>query len=175
MSVATIPFVSDDRERERQELILAAAGAARLAGRVSLAWHLRQRDGRRAGELALKAREMIALPEIELAQARWGALRLALVDAEACWLRADDDTARRLAIEAVESAQQMGEDAAAADAHWIRAQVASDLGNTLLRDTSLQACEALARRLVDAQRALIAHAAFARWAVFADPVRARER
>jgi diguanylate cyclase (GGDEF)-like protein len=175
MSVASIPFVIDDQELERQELALAPVGAARLTGLVSLAWHLRQRDGRRAGELSQQAREMIAQRDADPQQARSTALRLTLVDAEVCWLLADYGTALRLASAAVEAAQQMGDGAIGADAHWIRAQVASDLGDTALRDISLQACEGLAQRLDDPQRALIARAAIARWAVFADPLQARER
>jgi hypothetical protein len=149
MSVASIPFVIDDQELERQELALAPVGAARLTGLVSLAWHLRQRDGRRAGELSQQAREMIAQRDADPQQARSTALRLTLVDAEVCWLLADYGTALRLASAAVEAAQQMGDGAIGADAHWIRAQVASDLGDTALRDISLQACEGLAQRLDD--------------------------
>lgn len=175
MSLVSIPFVIDDQALERLELNLAAAGPARLIGLVSLAWHLRQRDGRRAGELAQQAREMFAQSHGDPVQAHWIAMRLSLVDAELCWLRADYDTAQGLASQVIESALQAGDAAAGADGHWIRAQVASDLGDTVLRDTALQACELVAQQLDDPQRALIAHAAIARWSVFADPVRARER
>jgi len=72
-------------------------------------------------------------------------------------------------------ARAAGDLAAEADAHWIDASLAGDLGDTGRRDQGLQSCEALARRLGDEQRLLIAQGAMARWAVFADPGLARER
>jgi diguanylate cyclase (GGDEF)-like protein len=175
VSAVPLPFVVDEQELEQQERTLAASGEARLAGLVHLAWHLRQRNGKRAAELAREAREL--LPQLALGETRVRAtsMRLALVDAELCWGRADYGNARRLVAEAREAAQSSGDLAAAADALWVDAQIAVDLGDPALRDASLQGCEEFARRLDDPQRTLIAQAAIARWSVFTDPRLARER
>ncbi len=175
MSAVPIPFVVDEQELEQQERALAPSGEARLIGLVPLAWHLRQRDGKRAAELAREARELLRQFELGESRARAMALRLALVDAEVSWGLADYAHAQRLVDDAIEAAQASGDLAAAADARWIDASLASDLGDTVRRDESLQACEALAQRLDDLQRTLIARAAAARWAVFSDPRLARER
>ena len=175
MSAVPLPFVVDEQELEQQERTLAASGEARLAGLVHLAWHLRQRDGKRAAELAREAREL--MPQLALGETRVRAtaMRLALVDAELSWGRADYDNARRSVAEAREAARSSGDLAAAADALWVDAQIAVDLGDPAMRDASLQGCEELARRLDDPQRTLIAQAAIARWSVFTDPRLARER
>ena len=175
MSAVPLPFVVDEQELEQQERTLAASGEARLAGLVHLAWHLRQRDGKRAAELAREAREL--MPQLALGEThvRATAMRLALVDAELSWGRADYDNARRLVAEAREAARSSGDLAAAADALWVDAQIAVDLGDPAMRDASLQGCEEFARRLDDPQRTLIAQAAIARWSVFTDPRLARER
>jgi len=175
VSAVPLPFVVDEQELEQQERTLAASGEARLAGLVHLAWHLRQRNGKRAAELAREAREL--MPQLALGETRVRAtaMRLALVDAELSWGRADYGNARRLVAEAREAAQSSGDLAAAADALWVDAQIAVDLGDPAMRDASLQGCEEFARRLDDPQRTLIAQAAIARWSVFTDPRLARER
>ena len=175
MSATPLPFVVDEQELEQQERTLAASGEARLAGLVHLAWHLRQRDGKRAAALAGEAREL--MPQLALGEARVRAtaMRLALVDAELAWGRADYDNAQRLVAEATAAARSLGDLAAAADALWVDAQIAVDLGDPAMRDTSLQGCEEFARRLDDQQRTLIAQGAIARWSVFTDPRLARER
>jgi len=177
VSAPPIPFVVDEQELEHQERALAGSGQARLTGLVTVAWHLRQRDGKRAAELAREARQLIAQPETALAEstARSLSLRLALVEAEISWGQADFEQAQRLVDDAMALAQATGDLAAAADAHWIAASLAGDLGETARRDEALQACEALAHRLDDEQRMLIAQGATARWAVFSDPGLARER
>ena len=170
-----IPFVVDDQDLEHQERSLAPSGQARLDGLAALAWHLRQRDGKRAAEFVREARELLAGAAPGAEDARATALRLALVDAELSYGRADHDAAQRLVDDTLAAAQSLGDLAAAADASWLDASIASDLGDNPRRDASLQACEAFARRLDDAKRTLIAQAAIARWAVFTDPRLARER
>ncbi|MFL6700361.1 MAG: diguanylate cyclase [Vitreoscilla sp.] len=175
MSAAFIPFVVDSHELEQLERTLGASGESRLSGLAPLAWHLRQRDGPRAAELAREGRELMSRLELDEPRARAISLRLTLVEAEVTWGLADYEQAQRLVDGAMTLAQASGDTAAAADAHWIAASLASDLGDTARRDESLQACEAMARQLGDTQRMLIAQAATARWAVFADPGQARER
>jgi diguanylate cyclase (GGDEF)-like protein len=177
VSALSIPFVVDAHELEQQERALAASGEARLTGLVSLAWHLRQRDGKRAAELASEARQSLATlePALGASKARAIDLRLSLVEAEISWGLADFEQAQRLVDDVKAQAEASGDLAAAADAHWIDASLAGDLGETARRDEALQACEALAGRLDDEQRMLIAQGALARWAVFSDPGLARER
>ena len=175
MSTIVLSFVADDQALQHQERSLAPAGQARLDDLVALAWHLRQRDGRRAAEFVRQARELLAGDGADGHAARATALRLALVDAELAYGRADHDGAQRLVDDSLAAARLLGDLAAAADASWLDAAIASDLGDNARRDASLQACEDFARRLDDPQRTLIAQAAIARWAVFTDPRLARER
>ena len=175
MSAVPIPFVVDEQELEQQERALAPSGEARLTGLVTLAWHLRQRDGKRAAELAQEARELMPQFELGESHACAMALRLALVDAELYWGHADYDNAQHVIADAIEAARLSGDLAAAADALWVDAQIAVDLGDPARRDASLQGCEEFARQLDDPQRTLIAQAANARWSVFTDPRLARER
>jgi len=165
VAAVTLPFVVDEPELEQQERALAASGEARLDGLVALAWHLRQRNGRRASEIAAEARALAAQLALGEASARSAGLRLALVDAEVGWCQADYDGAQRLVdgvIASTRDARDLADTAAAADAHWLAATLASDLGDTEVRDASLQACETLACRLDDAQRTLIAQTYIAR-------------
>jgi len=175
VSSVPIPFAVDEQELEHQERALAASGESRLTGLVHLAWHLRQRDGKRAAELTREARELLSHLEPGDARGHSLALRLALVDAELCWGHADYEGAEALIASALADAEAAGDLAAAADTRWVEAQLAVDLGDTPRRDAALQRCEELARRLDDRQRTLIAQAAIARWAVFTDPRLARER
>src|SRR4051812_38418809 len=94
-----LPFVIDEQALEQRERALAASGADRLDGLVALAWHLRQRNGRRATEIAGEARALAGQLALGDASMRGTSLRLALVDAEVCWGRADYDGAQRLANE----------------------------------------------------------------------------
>ena len=142
---------------------------------MPLAWHLRQRDGKRAAELVREARELIAQSPLDAQQERTLVLRLDLVDAELCWGHADYERAQRGTGEALAMARSSGDLAAAADALWVDAQVAVDLGDPVRRDASLQSCEDCARQLDDRQRTLIAQGAIARWSVFTDLRLARER
>ena len=175
VSAVSIPFVVDQQELERQERALPAFGASRLQALVPLAWHLRQRDGKRAAELVREARELIAQSPLDAQQERTLVLRLDLVDAELCWGHADYERAQRVTGEALAMARSSGDLAAAADALWVDAQVAVDLGDPVRRDASLQSCEDCARQLDDRQRTLIAQGAIARWSVFTDLRLARER
>jgi diguanylate cyclase (GGDEF)-like protein len=177
VSALSLPFVVDAHELEQQERALAASGEARVTGLVSLAWHLRQRDGKRAAGLASEARQSLATlePALGAPKGRQIGFRLALVEAEISWGLADFEQAQRLVDGVKAQAEAAGDLAAAADAHWLDASLAGDLGETVRRDEALQACEALARRLDDEQRMLIAQGATARWAVFSDPGLARER
>ena len=79
MSAVPLPFVVDEQALEQQERTLAVSGEARLTGLVHLAWHLRQRDGKRAAELAREARGL--MPQLGLAEARARATAMRLSSA----------------------------------------------------------------------------------------------
>lgn len=89
MSAAFIPFVVDSHELEQLERTLGASGESRLSGLAPLAWHLRQRDGPRAAELAREGRELMSRLELDEPRARAISLRLTLVEAEVTWGLAD--------------------------------------------------------------------------------------
>jgi diguanylate cyclase (GGDEF)-like protein len=176
MPDSAIPFVVAEGEVDRLERQLGVlAGVDRLPVLVSLAWQLRQRDGRRAAALAQEARAMLPLPGDRDAGQRRQALRLALAEAEVHWQFVEYDDARRLADESVLEAALLGDTVAGADAHWILATLANDLGDMPLRDASFAACEAHAEAAGDDRRATIAKAAMARWAVFSNMQVAHDR
>ncbi|GGX84910.1 GAF domain-containing protein [Massilia dura] len=166
-------FASDDAIAQWELALPELAGAARLPVLAELAWHLRQRDTSRAMALADEAE--LLLPELD-AQARGAiAARLQLLRAEGRWLTGELDRARSMAEGARDAFRAIGDMAGCADAHWLCAWIAVDRGDHACRDRELECSAAAAQDAGDAERAAIAEAASARWAVLRDPETARAR
>lgn len=141
-------------------------GSVRLAPLLALAWHLRQRDPARARALAGEAAALAAtLPEL---QRRHAEARLALVDGESEWLSCRLDAAHALALRAAQTCDALGDAAGSADAHWLRAWIEVDRGNSAASDAALAAAAAAARRAGDPVRIDVFDACAALFAVFRD-------
>jgi signal transduction histidine kinase len=161
-------FTLDEDVAQAEAALPALHGAERLAARASLAWHLRQRDTRRA--LALAAEVLAALPSSTLPAASRAACaaRMQLVQAEAAWLAGALDAALAQTHAALQRFDGIDDHAGCADSHWLLAWIGVDRGDHVAADAAFAACGARARRAGDALRAELADAACARWAVLAE-------
>jgi len=168
-------FADDNAVAQWELELLPLRGIERLPLLLSLAWHLRQRDGKRAQELV---REVGALlPSAHLpddARASVDA-RLQLIDGEIRWLHGELDAASSLAARALEVFETQGDTIGRADAHWLKAWICVDRGNHGQRDAELEACASAAHAAGDQQRATIADAVQARWAALRDLHAATQR
>ncbi|TWI70254.1 signal transduction histidine kinase [Pseudoduganella lurida] len=166
-------FASDTAVTHWEAALPPLAGAARLDVVVQLAWHLRQRDSARAAQLADEAETLLQSANDEQREAT--AARLQLLRAELCWLTGDLETAQGMADAARETLCSIPDDAGCADAHWLCAWIAVDQGDHVRRDQELERCVEAAHAAGDTERAAIAEAASARWAVLRDLDAARAR
>ncbi|WP_035374386.1 tetratricopeptide repeat-containing sensor histidine kinase [Pseudoduganella violaceinigra] len=168
-------FADDDAVAQWELELLPLRGMARLPVLLPLAWHLRQRDGKRARQLAQEAAEL--LPSAQLPEANRAQLeaRLQLVDGEIRWLDGELEAGAALAARAQDVFTAQGDHAGRADAHWLKAWISVDRGNHAQRDAELEACSEAAHAADDEQRAAIADAVQARWAALRDLHAATER
>jgi len=168
-------FADDDAVAQWELELLPLRGIARLPVLLPLAWHLRQRDGKRAQELAREASAL--LPAAHLPDDARASLeaRLQLVDGEIRWLLGELDAAASLASRALEVFDAQDDHIGRADAHWLKAWISVDRGNHGQRDAELEACSAAAHLAGDEQRATVADAVQARWAALRDLRAATER
>jgi signal transduction histidine kinase len=166
-------FASDTSVAECEAVLPALVGPARLAALVTLSWQLRQRDSTRAAALVDEAQALLQLVDDQTREAI--AARLLLLRAELRWLSGDLDTAQAMAEAARETLCAMADDAGCADAHWLCAWIAVDRGDHVRRDLELERCAQVAQAAGDTERAAIAEAASARWAVLRDLDAARAR
>ena len=168
-------FALDEDVAKWEVALLPLRGVARLPVQVPLAWHLRQRDTARATALAAEA--LALLPQAGLADeaAQLITARLQLIEAEALWLQGELDSAEARAEQAYALLCGLGDYTGCADAHWLRAWIAIDRGEHAQCDTELDRAVAAARAAGDDDRAAIAEAAMARWAVLRDPQAAAAR
>ncbi|MBT9491985.1 MAG: GGDEF domain-containing protein [Paucibacter sp.] len=137
-------FLTDD-DFTQLELALASAGAAaEPAERVALAWHLRERDTRRARKLAEQAlAELPAGPDGDSPVARLR-LRLQLLLAECHWLFAELEAAEDQALALVQQAGRLEDVLVLADAHLLLAHIAGDRGDLARRCSELDVAAAVA-------------------------------
>jgi diguanylate cyclase (GGDEF)-like protein len=150
-----------------------AADAARRDGGLLLAlsWHLRERDTRRS--LALADEAEVALAPLPAPHRARPFLRLRLIRAYSRWLFADLDQAAE-GVDAV-LADEAADDVLRADAHWLRAWVAGDKGDSAQLQSHLQRSADCARAAGDLLRADIADAGRVRMEVLRDQAAAEKR
>ncbi|GJI98855.1 hypothetical protein RugamoR57_55730 [Duganella caerulea] len=168
-------YAVDDEVAHWEAALQPLRGPARLPVLVPLAWHLRQRDTARAVALAAEGRQLLpatALPPDDMSLI---SARLQLVQAEAVWLAGELDDAGALAAVCHEQLSRLDDHEGRADAHWLRAWIAIDRGDHRTGDHELELMAAAARACGDDQRADIAEAAIARWAVLQDLRSAEQR
>ncbi|WP_338845545.1 ATP-binding protein [Massilia sp. W12] len=159
-------FWSDEEVARLEAELPQLHETARLTVMLPLAWALRQRDARRALQLAEEAETLLLHKSLAPQKRRQAQARLNLVRAEVRWLYAQLDTAEALAVAALKECISMGDEAGAADAHWLLAWIAGDRGHSLARDAGLEAAASHARNAQDLVRLDIAEAALARLSVW---------
>ena len=156
-------FALDAEVAKGERALARSIGRDRLGALVPLAWHLRQRDTRRALALADEAESLIDALDVCARERAGAGARLSLVRGEAKWLFAELDVAEALADEALEAFTTLADEIGCADAHWLRAFIAFDRGNIGRGDTELEAAAAHASRACDVPRFDLAQAVSAMW------------
>ncbi len=153
-------FVHED-ELAALEMPSAATSAVSLhAQQIELAWHLRQRDTRRAESLAQ------VLLQQPLSSAEHA--RLQLVLGEARWLFAEFESAKKHADSALQQFIALQDGSGICDAQWLLSAIAIDQGRQGDSRLALQAAAIAAAQAGDTLRLAIVEAAQARWAFFAN-------
>lgn len=168
-------FFAINAEVARWETLLATTqGVERVPVLCLLAWHLRQRDTRRALQLVDEVRLLLqdgsAINEHPLTQAR-----LQLVEAEAQWLFADLASAEASARNVLQIFTTHRDWCSCADAQWLLGWIAIDSGKLELGDAELEAMIGSAEQAADGMRLAVAQAAIGRMAALRNPVDAEKR
>ncbi|MCZ8074338.1 MAG: GGDEF domain-containing protein, partial [Paucibacter sp.] len=112
-------------------------GEARLSVLLPLAWHLRQRDCKRALLLVNEAEEWLAQVSWDEARIQACHARLLLVLGEVAWLFAQLDAAEQYAEAAVENFAQLGDRVGRGDGQLLRAALCTERGDSAARDACL--------------------------------------
>ncbi len=168
-------FAQDDQVADWENALLPLRGAARLPLLLPLAWHLRQRDSRRAAALASEGQLLLRNTPMPDEQQRRLNARLQLVQAETVWLAGNLETASELLEPAYDIFCHLGDHQGCADTHWLRAWIAIDHGDHRSAESELELMAAAARGVHDQARIDVAEAATARWAVLHDLMSAERR
>ena len=168
-------FADDNAVAQWELELLPLRGIARLPLLLPLAWHLRQRDGKRAQELAGEVSAL--LPSARLPDEARASIeaRLQLIDGEIRWLQGELDAASNLSSRALEVFETQDDNIGCVDAHWLRSWISVDRGNHGQRDAELEACANAAHAAGDWQRCNIVDAVQARWAALRDLHAATQR
>ncbi|HTD02276.1 tetratricopeptide repeat-containing sensor histidine kinase [Undibacterium sp.] len=145
-------FALDEQLAQSEADLLALTGNMRIRALASLSWNLRQRDTRRAMLLADEAQAMLSTSNWPELEKQGVAARLQLVLAEAKWLFAELEAAQLLAQAALASFARLDDAIGEADANWLLAQIASDLGQHQASRTALRAAADKARQANDPLR-----------------------
>lgn len=161
-----------ERNAEVDRLAGAAESARsdddRVLLQTMLAWYLRQQDNARANALVLDTRQRLETLALPSETAQQLAARLALVDAETCWLQSELESALQAASTALGRFQGLQDCVGCADALATLAAIHSSAGNLALRDESLANAVQHARLGQDAQRVDCFEAHQARYATLRD-------
>jgi signal transduction histidine kinase len=121
-------FALDSEVTRLESALPPLRGHQRLAALIPLSWHLRQRDTRRALLLADEAEVLAAESTLPPDQAQTIRARLALIRAEAHWLRAELDAADTLAASALTQFTLQGDANGQTDACWLQSWIAHARG-----------------------------------------------
>jgi signal transduction histidine kinase len=154
-------FVSDEAFKRLETRLEQQVSLTTL---VELAWHCRQRDTRRALQLADQAIKLLrqaALPERACMAAR-----LRLVKAESNWLFTHLGAAQTIAQRALQRFTQYHDLIGQADATWVLGRILYDQGNILELEVHLQHASDLAGQANDSTRAVFFHADYASFFAF---------
>ncbi len=159
-------FALDDEVARLQELV--EADACSLAQRLSLAWHMRQRNSNSALSLAHQVHNQLQQqPDLPLQ------LRLDLLFGEIHWLQAELTQADNLAAQVLQQASHEPVSQAflivQADAWWLRGWLYFEQGQEEARDHAWQTMQQLASTADDAIRQELATVCLAAMQCFRAP------
>jgi signal transduction histidine kinase len=162
-------FAVDDDVAALEQTLLSVSGTVSIDALLQLAWQLRQRDTARALALARHITARVSSEKLPAKQSQPIILRLRLIAAEAQWLDASLDLACEMAQKILSDAGKMAAGEATtlirADAHYLLAWIAHDLGDGAGRDQQFRTMAALTENC-EPNRTTIAHASLARFMVF---------
>ena len=161
-------FTVDENVARWETALPSLRGIDRLSTLLPLAWHLRQRDSRRAVLLADEALALLPQSELNEHERACGAARMGLVHGEARWLDGELDAAAAKVREMLDRFTALDDRAGCADAHWLLAWIAVDRGDHGASDTEFALAAEAASHGRDELRTLVAQAAIARWDVLRD-------
>jgi len=181
MNLALEFYATDDAVARLEANLAEAQGLARLQALVAVAWHVRQRDARRALVLVEEAlaglfgafSDLTERDENQYA----GNLqaRLMLVRGEVKLLLGELVASAKLAAQALQDFAACADDIGCADAHWLQFSIAQGQGDSTRADAELRAVANHAHSGVDPVRVTIAHAALATRDVYRDATAASQR
>ncbi|MEN9865126.1 MAG: hypothetical protein RL748_716, partial [Pseudomonadota bacterium] len=134
---------------------------------LALAWHLRQRDTRRALACVGQISQLLRHAKLPRWQRLQITARMRLVQAEAHWLMAQPLAAEQKVSRALQHFTTLQDAAGLADGFWLRGWLASDQGNALLRGRFWEQALQAAHKLDDRLRILFIQADHARSDAFA--------
>ncbi len=154
-------FITNEDVVQLEGALPVSQDAARLPGLVALAWHLRQRDTRRAVLLAAEADALLARSGLPEPQQRGVKARLALVHGEAKWLFGELEDAQNMAEQAVLEFSRLGDLTGSADAHFLLGSVILSRGNPPRVVSEMEAAAACAREAGDKVREELAEGGLA--------------
>ena len=163
-------FVSNDELARLEGALPTLHGAAQLARRLELAWHLRQRDSVRALLLADQLDQDLNRAEFTDSERRQGAARLALLRAEVSLLRGERFAAQRWVQAAGRGFDDLQDRLGQGDVAWLEASIAVDCGPPHEVDASLLRAIAAYQLAGDTHRLEHCHARRLVYGSFRDPV-----
>ncbi|WP_229751179.1 ATP-binding protein [Undibacterium terreum] len=145
-------FALDEQLAQSEADLLALSGNARIRALVNLSWNLRQRDTKRAVLLANEAQGLLSTSNCPEQEKQRLTLRAQLVLAEASWLFAKLEVAQKLAQDTLAPFAALNDPIGEADAHWLLAQIAIDLGQHQASQAALLAAAEKATQAKDVLR-----------------------
>ena len=158
-------FTVDEHVTHWETALPSLHGIDRLPVLLPLAWHLRQRDTRRALQLADEAGSLLPAAPMAPGERAAAEARLDLVRAEARWLAGELDPALTCTTDVLQRFTTLFDHAGCADSHWLLAWIAVDRGDHAGSDGAFAAAAQQAEQAGDEVRTRLAEAAIARWAV----------
>ncbi|HEY8024430.1 MAG TPA: ATP-binding protein [Burkholderiaceae bacterium] len=167
-------FALDTEVAQLEADLQCRRGGSRLDVLVPLAWHLRERDTRRALELATEAQTLLSEAGVAEHERQRMAARMCLISGEAKWLFSELLEAHKLARQALQVFEALGDFAGCSDVHWLLASISSDDHTIADTDGELEQCAADADRAGDRLRGDVARAFIAVRSSHRDPHHAKE-
>ena len=144
-----------------------------LEALVTLAWHLRQRDSKRAVALAGQAQTLLIQSHVTDARSQRAAARLRLVLAEVRMMFGELDAAQSLSRSAIDMFETLGDGVGLGDAYLISFSIARYCGNREQAEEFLGLAGEHYRIAGDVLRMAICQAVRLTYSAFQDPVTTR--